>query len=702
MTEKPDPFDVAALERALNDSATRVSTIWVSYLIFALYLLIATGTATHRQLLLEEPLKLPALNIDLPLFWFFVLAPFLFVIFHLYVLLQVLLLGRTAAAYNEILDKAVGAAPENALMRQRLANTLFAQIFAGSPRERQGWLGWLLRAMAWTTLALAPIYIILAFQFVFLPYHSHFATWTHRLLLLAELAVAFLLWPLVLDARRDFNWRRLQRRIKGIAVIPIRLLSTKDQRRQEWQRLRLRAVPIAACLSFVGISLGLASFPGEPHVNLFTGNSPFAVRCDRWISQKFDRLTLTRIDLVDAEKLDKIEKATAAKGQKPYEGERTRNFRERDLTCGAFDLADLRRTDFAFAHMSGARFASAELQGAYLGSAQLQGAHLADARLQDTDLGSAQLQGTDLLVAQLQGANLTGAQLQGADLRAARLEGAVLFFPQLQGANLRGAWLQGADLTGAQFQGADLRDASLQGASLRFAQLQGADLTGAELQGADLTAAQLQGADLSNSELRLAWISDAYLWRAWHANCSDARVSAPKVDAVLLPIVSSISPDLFFDPSNSSKALPIPATREAIEKFIEDTVVNISNPRKSEVRKRLHEGLDDTVQKDDSAAIETTWRDCAAKSEKIARSEYLQRHADFLRDLVCDATTGRKEIAAGIIRNWISNDSNRRDRSSRLARGLLGDGKECAATKDLTEQTKERLREFASAPAPAN
>src|SRR5215468_11722810 len=205
MPEKLDPFDVAALERSLNDSAARVSTIWVTYLIFALYLLIATSTATHRQLLLEEPLKLPALNIDLPLYWFFILAPILFVLLHFYVLLQVLLLGRTAAAYNEIVDKAISSAPENALMRQRLANTLFAQIFAGSPREREGWLGWLLHAMAWITLAFAPIYIIFAFQIAFLPYHSHLATWTHRLLLLIELAVAFVLWPVVVDARKDFN-----------------------------------------------------------------------------------------------------------------------------------------------------------------------------------------------------------------------------------------------------------------------------------------------------------------------------------------------------------------------------------------------------------------------------------------------------------------------------------------------------------------
>ena len=94
-----------ALEKSLNDSATRVSTIWISFLIFGLYLVIAAGTVTHRQLLLEDPVKLPVLNIDLPLVGFFFLAPILFVVFHAYVLLQVLLLGRTAAAYNEAVER---------------------------------------------------------------------------------------------------------------------------------------------------------------------------------------------------------------------------------------------------------------------------------------------------------------------------------------------------------------------------------------------------------------------------------------------------------------------------------------------------------------------------------------------------------------------------------------------------------------------
>jgi hypothetical protein len=201
---KLDPFDVAALERSVNDSATRVSTIWVSFLIFSLYLLTATTTVTHRQLLLAEPVKLPVLNIDLPLWGFFFLAPILFVILHAYVLMQVLLLARTAVAYNVSVERAGLPPEENATLRQRLANTLFAQIFAGSPRERDGWFGWLLQAIAWITLALAPILILLMFQFKFLPFHSHFVTWSHRALIFTELAAVMVLWPLVLDAKRDW------------------------------------------------------------------------------------------------------------------------------------------------------------------------------------------------------------------------------------------------------------------------------------------------------------------------------------------------------------------------------------------------------------------------------------------------------------------------------------------------------------------
>ena len=145
-------------------SSVRVSTIWVSYILFGLYLVITAGNITHRQLFLQNPIKLPVLSVDLPLAGFFFLAPILFITFHIYVLIQVLLLARTAAVYNEAVAHSIKLAADDVRIRQRLANTLFAQIFAGSPSEREGLLGAALMAIAWITLIIAPALVLLTFE----------------------------------------------------------------------------------------------------------------------------------------------------------------------------------------------------------------------------------------------------------------------------------------------------------------------------------------------------------------------------------------------------------------------------------------------------------------------------------------------------------------------------------------------------------
>lgn len=545
MPDNLDPFDVEALERSLNDSATRVSTVWISFLIFSLYLLITVATVEHRQLLLAEPVKLPVLNIDLPLWGFSFVAPILFVILHAYVMLQMLLLARTAAAYNEAVRQAVTrdniSRDGEISLRQRLANTLFAQIFAGSSREREGWLGWLLKAMAWITLAIAPILILLMFQFSFLPFHGHLTTWTHRLLIGAELVGAFVLWPLVLDARRDFNWTERLMELKRVAGLPLWLFGLKAGR--DWDRisLRRRALPLMSCLLFVLVSLSLLTFPGEPHVNLFTGYSWSSVQCERpvqhrfnFVDLRFDRLVLPHVNVIDQDKLEKLERATEKAGERPYQGERTRILRDRDLNCGDFsDYADLRRIDWAgsrlrnanldHAWLKGASLASADLQGATMAFAQLQGASLESAHLQDASLANADLSGAFLIAAGLQNANLIGANLQGAVLNGASLKGATFVTPELeqaalgvfvgddpldsvarppiQAAQLVGAELQGVDLNGALLQKANLTEANLRGASLRRANLKGALLRGADLRGSNLGRAELQGALLDGSNL---------------------------------------------------------------------------------------------------------------------------------------------------------------------------------------------------------
>jgi hypothetical protein len=59
MAQNPDPFDVQALEKSLNDSAARVSTIWISFLIFGLYLVVAASAVTHRSFCWKTPSSFP-------------------------------------------------------------------------------------------------------------------------------------------------------------------------------------------------------------------------------------------------------------------------------------------------------------------------------------------------------------------------------------------------------------------------------------------------------------------------------------------------------------------------------------------------------------------------------------------------------------------------------------------------------------------
>jgi uncharacterized protein YjbI with pentapeptide repeats len=733
MPEKFDAFDVEALERSLNDSATRVSTIWVSFLIFSLYLLTAAATVEHRQLVLAEPVKLPVLNIELPLWGFFFLAPILFVTFHAYVLLQLLLLARTAAAYNDAVEKALErhslAREEEALLRQRLANTIFAQIFAGAPREREGWLGWLLKSMAWITLVIAPILILFVFQFSFLPYHSHLVTWTHRLLIATELAGAFVLWPLVLNARRDFEWPELWMWLK-------RIVRPKDRRR-EWVWPREQLFPIALCAPFVVTSLFLCSFPGEPHINLLTGHAWSSVECKRslldFVDFRFDRLSLPRGNIVDGEKFEKSQKTVEKVAEQPYQGERTRTLRDRDFNCSDFSDADLRRVDWTDsrlrhanlkkAKLAGASLVNADLQGASLNGADLHGALLEsarlhrasldgarlegaslthaglegasfdEARLSGASLDGARLEGASLNRAKLHGASLNGAELQGALLESAQLQGASLINAKLNGASLNGAELQGASLDFAQLRGASLDRATLWGASLNRAKLEGASLNGAELQGADLNLAQLdgasldgawlQGAALDTTSLTYTRFSDVYTWRAnISAACSVSRVSGHKAGAIL------------------SLSSTVHATWPSeISAFIESSVADIPESRKEQARARMRVGLLS------SADYDAYWTSCEKSSAEPSPEKFDSKfdgmHAGFLRRLVCEDRHGGTSVARGVIRNWIRNVSDRRDFSVQLARGLLGqDGNECAGTKDLGETYKEFLRQFTSSPTP--
>jgi uncharacterized protein YjbI with pentapeptide repeats len=732
MAQGPDPFNhLDALERALNGFAGRVSRLWILYLLFAAVLLIRALTVNHRELLFDEPLKLGIeplthpITIEQPLYWFFALGPIMFVLVHFFLMVQVWLLSHTAAAYNEIINKIAVSDRERELIRLRLTDSLLAQILVGATRER--WLDWLLRAIAWITLALLPIGIIVVFQFKFLPYHDHGATWTHRLLLFAGLAIVFVLFPLVFDAGRVFSSKKVT-----------------------WQAAR-----VAACVSFGAVSLSLA-FPGERHLDLLKnllrqGNSPF---CETILNVN-DRLEVTSL----AHK------------------EGTANFQGRDLSCGKFDESDFSGFQFTRARMRGASFANAELhdadfneallqggffsganlelailtkadlndaqfigavlkdarlagatlsgailsgaklEGAILSEAKLDRAYLDETRLERARLAEVNLKGAQLLMAQLEGANLSGANLPGAELGSANLNNAVLNDADLQkadlfeagllGAKLINAKLQRAHLLGADLERADLHGAKLQGANLSLAKFQGADLSGAKLQGADLSLAKLRGADLSGADLTGARLQDADLS---DAQLHGVKLQAAKLQGAILSGADLTGAQLQGADLSEAKLQRATLSNSKLElarifdaqlwsaKGANCSEAYVKGPKFEAPTRQRAPAIVARVRATDERES-ANWRHCEESSKRVAETQYRQQLADLLREIVCDATADGREIADAIVRNDISDDPDRRDFSSRLAYGLLGsDGKPCAA--DLSDETQKLLLKYAPPTTP--
>src|SRR5580704_3213897 len=210
-----EAHDLDAVRKSVEDAAAVSTGFWLSYLFVLLYIAIAAGAVTHRDLLLENPVKLPFLNVELPLVAFFVLAPILFIVSHAYTLVHFVMLGAKVGVYDAELRAQLGDAPETREgLRRQLPSNIFVQFLAGPGDIRKGGLGWLLKAVAWISLVIGPVLLLLLIQVQFLPYHLEWVTWVQRFAVVADVILLWLLWPAVLNRRSKLMWR-LERRRKG-------------------------------------------------------------------------------------------------------------------------------------------------------------------------------------------------------------------------------------------------------------------------------------------------------------------------------------------------------------------------------------------------------------------------------------------------------------------------------------------------------
>jgi uncharacterized protein YjbI with pentapeptide repeats len=454
--------DLGSARKAVEDAAAVSTGLWVSYLFMFFYVSVAAGAVTHLDLLLENPVRLPFLIIELPLLAFFLVAPLLFLIIHAYTLVHLVLLARKSVQFHERLYALFPSANTAEItevedrhnrqirndIRRQLPSNIFVQFLAGPSDVRNTTFGQLLRAIAWLTLVFGPIALLLELQIQFLPYHGLQLTWLHRCALILDLLLLWWLWERILigyDRPRKWSVR------------------------SSWSKCLLGACSIVT----IWFSCTLAITPGEwqevvtvrPLYRFFF-HGDIDPNTHRRLSLLSNTLVLPRFNVYDALKVDDPKKVVWR--------EQLLSIRGRELNGAVFDGAFLERTD---------------AQGA-------------------------QLQGASFVGADLRGSALTGVNLSGASLNFARLQGAIFLRANLDGATLVGSSLQGANLTAARLQGADLSFAHLRGTSFRLAKLSGASLDGADLEGSSLSEATLQGTTFSETIVKTSSFDKALVWRA--------------------------------------------------------------------------------------------------------------------------------------------------------------------------------------------
>jgi uncharacterized protein YjbI with pentapeptide repeats len=504
--------DLDSLRTAVIDAAAVGFGLWVSYLFVLFYLLVAAGGVTHRDLFFESPVKLPFLNVDLPLKGFFWLGPALFLVVHVYVLLLFVMLADKIGMFDVQLRAQIADPEVRTRLRRQLPSNIFVQFLAGPRELRDGIIGLLLWLIALISLVIGPVALLVFFQLQFLPYHDAWVSWWQRIAVVVDLALLWKLWPKV-ALRKEVS------------------TTEGEARRRSFVEKMQRAGTILAMLLITAVSVPLvfaiATFPGEELDDWFqqlplkrpqsilqtliVGQVDPAGRKPR--SLWSNRLVLPGLDVIDHTKFDTDAKIAALP--------ETASFRGRHLEGAVLVGARLQKVDFTGAHLEDARLEDADLRDAKLECAQPLRDNQQDdskptcSQLQRAKLFRAQLQRASFNGSQLQGASLSGAQLQGASLNDAQLHGASLISAQLQGASLVGASLVGASLTAAlneaHFEGARLDVAHLEGTSLTRAHLQGASLIGAHLEGASLEEADLEGASLDKAHLEGASLDKAHL-----------------------------------------------------------------------------------------------------------------------------------------------------------------------------------------------
>ncbi len=189
--------DAKTLLAAANNASEKVATLHIAFLALCTYVLVIVFSTTDMDLLIGKGVKLPVVDVEVPITGFYALAPYLLVLVHFNLLLQLQLLSRKLFAFDNAATK-----EGTGELHDQLHIFPFTYYLVGRPSRL---VHSLVTTLVTTTILLLPLYALLTLQARFLAYQNEAITWAQRLATWLDVALVVILWPVIMH--RHDSWK---------------------------------------------------------------------------------------------------------------------------------------------------------------------------------------------------------------------------------------------------------------------------------------------------------------------------------------------------------------------------------------------------------------------------------------------------------------------------------------------------------------
>ena len=350
--------DQSELKKALDDASHQCRNLLIFFMLTMIYLIISSISTTHEDLLRNNPVTLPILNVKTPLKMFYIIAPIMVLVLHINLLINLREHSKKLKPWKEKTDE------------------LYPFLFNIAHTDK------LVLLLTWISVFALPFLTLLFIQLAFLPYHDIFITLWHPMILTFDVVSLIFYWEKI----RDPDWTFADVAIEGMSELSI--VSPVDFYNGLEKRLRIVTLKLIKSIykpqaiskfekffgytSYAFYGLVICWFLAFGQLGYYFGLE----------NASFSNLILKEQTLLAKNASDEIIAAYINRNkhdeQNILKHIRGLNLKDRDLRLADFTKADLRKVDLRDADLSGAKMQGANLCGADLTGAIFKGVYYDD------------------------------------------------------------------------------------------------------------------------------------------------------------------------------------------------------------------------------------------------------------------------------------------------------------------------------------